>query len=495
MELKLDATPWTTAEGDWLIVGVTEGLDQDRHWGLLDSALQGQLTRLREARDLTGKSGETLVIHDVPGLAAQRLLVVGLGPAEKVNGRGVTKSLMTALRMVTTRDKQRVTLAVPTNPEGGIPGEYVSLAAQAAIVAGMGQDLYKAERGRFAPAGVHLLVNDGDDVAVLKGAAEEGKRIGEAINLARELVNQPPNVVYPASFAKRAEGLAKENGVKCRVLDLAALKQERMGSMLAVAQGSAEDPRLVVLEYDGVKEGPILGICGKGVTFDSGGLSLKSNDNMMTMKCDMAGAATTLAAVLAMAQLKLPVRVRGLMGLVENMPSGTSFKLGDILTSRSGITIENLNTDAEGRLVLADVLNYALDLGVDYLVDLATLTGAVVVALGEDVTGAFTNNQEWCAKVVTAADQSGEDVWQLPMYDFYAELLKSDVADVKNVGGRWGGAITAAKFLEKFVGGKPWVHLDIAGPAFASSSKPSREGGATGCLVRTLVELGRGMGG
>jgi len=494
MELKLDTTPWTTAEGDWLIVGVTEDLEQDRHWGLLDSALQGQLTRLRESRDLTGKAGETLTIHDVPGLAAQRLLLVGLGPKATVNERGVSKALMTSLRMVTTRDKQRVAVGVPTNLEGKITPEIVSHAAQCGVVAGMGQDLYKGERCRFPLTGLQLLVNGEDDIPSLQQAATEGKLIGEAINLARELVNQPPNVVYPASFAERAERLAKENGVKCNVLDLAALKKERMGSMLAVAQGSAQDPRLVVLEYDGVKEGPILGICGKGVTFDSGGLSLKSNENMLTMKCDMAGAATTLAAVLAMAQLKLPVRVRGLMGLVENMPSGTSFKLGDILTSRSGITIENLNTDAEGRLVLADVLNYALDLGVDYLVDLATLTGAVVVALGEDVTGAFTNNQEWCAKVVTAADKSGEDIWQLPMFEFYSELLKSDVADVKNVGGRWGGAITAAKFLEKFVGGKPWVHLDIAGPAFASSAKPYREGGATGCLVRTLVELGRGVG-
>jgi len=491
MELKLDATPWTAAEGDWLIVGLTEGLDQDRHWGLLDTALQGKLTRLREAKDLTGKAGETLVIHDATGLAARRLMLVGLGAADKITGRSVTKALMTALRQVTTRDKQRVSLAVPTNSSGKIPADFVTIAAQSALLAGMGQDLYKAERGRFPLVSLHLLVNAEDDVPACKAAADEGSTIGAAINLARELVNQPPNVVYPASFAERAEKLARENGLKCTVLDLPALQKEKMGSMLAVAQGSANDPRLVVLEYDGAPSGPILGICGKGVTFDSGGLSLKSNDNMLTMKCDMAGAATTLGAVLAIAQLKLPVRVRGLMGLVENMPSGTSFKLGDILTSRSGITIENLNTDAEGRLVLADVLNYALDLGVDCLVDLATLTGAVVVALGEDVTGVFTNNQDWCGKLTAAAERSSEDVWQLPMFDMYSELLKSDIADVKNVGGRWGGAITAAKFLEKFVGGKPWVHLDIAGPAFASANKPYREGGATGCMVRTLVELAR----
>jgi leucyl aminopeptidase len=210
---------------------------------------------------------------------------------------------------------------------------------------------------------------------------------------------------------------------------------------------------------------------------------------MLTMKCDMAGAATVLGAMSAIARLKLPVNVTGYMGLVENMVSGRSYKLGDVLKARNGVTIEVHNTDAEGRLVLADVLSYAADRGADRIIDLATLTGACMVALGEDVAGAFTNDQPWCDRVLAAARRCGEDVWQLPMFDLYSELLKSDVADCKNVGGRWGGAITAAKFLEKFVAGKPWVHLDIAGPAFASSNKPHREGGATGAMVRTLVEV------
>jgi leucyl aminopeptidase len=210
---------------------------------------------------------------------------------------------------------------------------------------------------------------------------------------------------------------------------------------------------------------------------------------MATMKCDMAGAATVLGAMNAIARLKLPVNVRAFMGLVENMISGASYKLGDILTARNGVTIEVLNTDAEGRLVLADVLSYAVDSGVDRIIDLATLTGACVVALGEDVTGAFTNNQDWCDRVVKAARSSGELIWQMPMYDLYADLIKSDVGDIKNVGGRWGGAITAAKFLEKFVAQKPWVHLDIAGPSFAAANKPEREGGATGVMLRTLVAV------
>jgi len=210
---------------------------------------------------------------------------------------------------------------------------------------------------------------------------------------------------------------------------------------------------------------------------------------MLTMKCDKAGAATVVGAMAAAARLRLPIRLWGLIGLVENMPSGSSYKLGDVLRARNGVTIEIQNTDAEGRLVLADVLSYACDLGADRLVDLATLTGSCVVALGEEVAGAFSNHQEFCGELLAAARRAGEEVWAMPMFPLYDELIKSDVADIRNIGGKWGGAITAAKFLERFVSGKPWVHLDIAGPAFASSNKPHREGGGTGCMVRTLIEL------
>ena len=267
-----------------------------------------------------------------------------------------------------------------------------------------------------------------------------------------------------------------------------------MGSLMAVAQGSVRPPRVVVLKHNGGGDGaPALAIVGKGVTFDSGGLSLKSNEGMKTMKCDMAGAATMLGAMTAIAKLGLPVNVIGLAGLVENMPDGNSFKLGDVLTARNGKTIEVLNTDAEGRLVLADVLAYAVDLGAERLIDLATLTGACVVALGEEVTGTFSNCDDWSQAVGSAAKQAGELAWPMPMDDLFGDLIKSDVADIKNVGPRWGGAITAAKFLENFVDSTPWVHLDIAGPSFASNNKPHREGGGTGCMVRTLVAAAEGL--
>lgn len=493
MKLQIETTPWTAAKGDWLIVGVPEGTEFAGPLAELDAALGGQLVRLREKQDLTGKPAELLALRDVPGIAAERLLLVGLGPADKLTDAVLHKAMLTAARHISTKDKQRVVVAVPAAGET-IPPGWVSLIAAAMQVGAVGQDLYRAEKQRFAFDALTLLIGSGESRAAqskLRAAADEGNILGEAVNLARELVNQPPSTIFPVSLAELATNLAKEHGLVCEVLDESGLEREKMNALMAVAQGSEQPPRLVILEHKGSKDGPVLGLCGKGVTFDSGGLSIKNTEGMLTMKCDMAGAATVLATMLAIARLKLPVHVIGLMGCVENMPSGSAFKLGDVLKARNGVTIEVHNTDAEGRLVLADVLSYAVDRGADYLIDLATLTGACVVALGEEVVGAFTNNQEWCDRVLKAAERAGEDVWQLPMHDHFAELIKSDVADIKNVGGRWGGAITAAKFLERFVGDKPWVHLDIAGPAFASGPKPHREGGGTGCMVRSLMELVR----
>jgi leucyl aminopeptidase len=270
-----------------------------------------------------------------------------------------------------------------------------------------------------------------------------------------------------------------------------------MEALLAVAAGSDRAPRMVVLEHrprgDALPQADAnptrLALVGKGVTFDSGGLSLKTASGMETMKCDMSGAAAVLGAMQAIAELNLPVHVVGLMGLVENLPSGKAMKVGDVLRARNGVTIEVLNTDAEGRLVLADVLSYAVDQRVTHIVDLATLTGACVVALGNDVTGLMANNQPWADQVLAAAAAAGELAWQLPLFEDYAEQIRGNVGDVKNTGGRPGGAITAAKFLERFVAEVPWVHLDIAGPAFAEKENRWRDGGGTGCMVPTLVRL------
>jgi leucyl aminopeptidase len=494
MNLRLNATPWNAVTADWFIIGLPESFDLAGPVAALNDSLGGQLGRLREARDFTGKLAETLTIPAPGGISAKRLLLVGLGPAEKFGEPQWHKAVVTAARAASAKKTERIAVAIPTLGSFTLT-RRVHVATTAIHIGCVGQDLYRAEKKRFPFEHVDLLLEPGYDAAALTAAADVGTIIGESVNLARELVNLPAKVIFPASFADRAAQLAGQYQLHCEVLDQGALEQEKMGSLLAVAAGSNQPPRLVFLEHNAAPAGaPVLALVGKGVTFDSGGLSIKSNENMLTMKCDMAGAATVLAVMIAVARLKLPVHVIGLMGLVENMTGGSAMKLGDVLTARSGVTIEVQNTDAEGRLVLADVLDYALSRGAEQLVDLATLTGACVVALGEDVTGAMTNNQEWCDRVLNAARVAGEDIWQLPMFGLYDELIKSDVADIKNVGGRWGGAITAAKFLEKFIKDKPWVHLDIAGPAFASSDKPYREGGGTGCMVRTLVELVRGIG-
>lgn len=491
MPCQVVAESWSQTVADWLIVGVLETATWDGALAALDHALQGQLTRLQELGDLTGKAGESVVVRSPVGIAAKRLLLIGLGKPEAVTTASLNRAYSIAGRQITSKPQQTVAVGLPAIPQPD-PGETARLITTALLVAGQGQDLYRTEKLRFPLADIRILAGQAGEVAAISAAVNTGEILGHALNLARELVNEPADVIYPETFAVRAQQVAAECGITCRVLDEKQLEAERMGSLLAVAKGSDRPARVVVLEYNKAPAGaPVLTFVGKGVTFDSGGLSLKPTDGMLTMKCDMAGAATVLAAVSAIAQLKLPVHVRGYMGLVENMTGGKAMKLGDVLTSRAGVTIEVLNTDAEGRLVLADVLDYAVSEGADYLIDLATLTGACVVALGEEVVGAFTNEQNWCNQLLQAASATGEDVWQLPMYDHYNELIKGDIGDIKNTGGRWGGAITAAKFLERFVAGKPWVHLDIAGPAYAAANKPHREAGGTGVMVRTLIELAR----
>ena len=495
MEIRQLTVPLVEVAADWLVVPVVEPVEISGQVAALDAALSGALSRLMELGDLTGKFASTVALRGVTGVAASRLLLLGLGKPDELTVGRLDRALMTAARMISDKENVRAAFAVPDAAVGGItPAQFASATATSALTGSLGQDLFRTERNRFpfASASIVSSTTTSDGLAV---AVERGRILGEAVNLARDLVNRPPQEITPIGFANRAVAVAVEFGLTCEVFDQSRLEHERMRSLLAVSQGSTEPPRMVIVEHrGGAPDAPTLALVGKGVTFDSGGLSLKPTDGMLTMKCDMAGAATVLGAMTAIARLKLPVNVVGYMGLVENMPSGSAFKLGDILTARNGVTIEVLNTDAEGRLVLADVLSYAVDAGADRIIDLATLTGAVVVALGEDVAGAFANDQPWCDAVLAAAKTCGEDLWQMPMWDLYDELIKGDVGDIKNTGGRWGGSISAAKFLQRFVSGKPWVHLDIAGPAFASSNKPHREGGGTGCFVKTLVEVARAFG-
>jgi leucyl aminopeptidase len=448
----------------------------------LDKAASSALARLVEAKEITGKAGELTAILAPAGISATQVILVGLGEKEKLERGGAFRAAAGAAKQIAGKERKRV--AFYLDDDWGL--ELSEAALCGAIVGCQGQDLYRAEKKLFPFEELHWAGSDEETLAA-------GETLANGVSLTRRLVNEPASVIYPESFADTAVDVAKETGLAIEVWDEQKLEAERCGSLLGVARGSDRPPRLVILKHNGGSEGdPPLALVGKGVTFDSGGLSLKPTDGMKTMKCDMAGAATVLGAMQTIAKLQLPVNVIGLMGLVENMVSGDSYKLGDVLTARNGKTIEVLNTDAEGRLVLADVLDVAVERGAAKIIDLATLTGACVVALGLDVAGLMTNDQNWCDEVADAAKACGEQAWQLPMFKEYGKQIESKVADIKNVGeGRWGGAMTAAKLLEEFVQEKPWVHIDIAGPAFLDGPKPWLDAGGSGAFVRTLVEVAR----
>lgn len=476
---------------DWLVIGLAESAPLSTAVAQLDQTLNGLISRLIESEDFTGKLASTSSLLGITEIKVPRILLVGLGPDAEVSLASLEKAIMTAARTISAKQNTTAAVLIPELENKSLSTEQLACVVTSAMnVGSVGQDLYRKESARFPFQELLIVGSDAVTPSVGQQAVERGRILGDSINLAREMVNRHAGDIFPVSFADRVVEVAKAYGLDSEILDEKQLKQEKMGSMLAVAQGSDQPPRLAILKHQGADpSAPTLALVGKGVTFDSGGLSLKPSDGMKTMKCDMGGAAAVLGAMTAIARLKLPVNVIGYMGLVENMINGSSYKLGDVLTARNGKTIEVLNTDAEGRLVLADVLALAADRGATNMIDLATLTGACVVALGEEVTGVFSNNADWSQTVQDAAKNSGEDVWEMPMLPQFGEQLKSDVADLKNIGTRWGGAITAAKFLENFVNETPWVHLDIAGPAFAASNLPHREGGGTGCMVKTLVEV------
>ncbi len=494
MEITAQFAPLAEINADWLILGAWEGEAFSGAAAGLDSRLDRSLSRLVETGDISGKAKEITTLLNCKGIAAARVLVVGLGKRDRVERAELPAVAAAAARALSTKAYHRLALALPENVPGLSP-EYVAYALGIGLIQGCeSAGLRKSKADRFLPREFVLAAPPDAPAKLIQQGAERAAIEGRGVSLARELVNTPPCDLTPETFAVRAQEVARAAGVECLVLDERSLEGERMGALLAVARGSDLPPRLVVLRYRG-GTGKTLGLVGKGVTFDSGGLSLKTNDQMVDMKCDMAGAAAVLGAVQAIAGLRLSVNVLGIMALVENLPSGKAMKLGDVLHARNGKTIEVLNTDAEGRLILADALAYAVDQKADHLVDLATLTGACVVALGTEVAGVMSNNDPWRDRVLKAAEQTGERAWPLPMFPLYGEMIKSEVADIKNTGGvRWAGAISAAKFLEEFVGTTPWAHLDIAGPAWAEKENATRAAGGTGCFVRTLVELARMYG-
>ncbi|MFN3704779.1 MAG: leucyl aminopeptidase [Thermoflexales bacterium] len=464
-------------------------------------AAQGPLGQRIQLGDFTGKLNEVTIIYTAGALPAARVIVVGLGKAEEFTLDRARQASATAIR--TARDLGCRTVATIAHG-GGIGGFAMREAAQATVEGALlgsytFQEQKTSANNRHRLESCILVEYDARKVAEAEAGAREGEIVARAVNAARTLVNRPPNLLTPAAFAEEARDMAQRVGLSCTVLEEADLAAHQMGGLLAVGKGSVNPPRFVVLEHApaGAAEARPLVFVGKGVTFDTGGISIKPADNMPSMKADMSGAAAVFGAMQAIAQLGLTQRVVGLIPLVENMPDGRAFRPGDVITMMSGTTVEVISTDAEGRLILADALHFAKRYRPRAVVDVATLTGACVVALGEEVAaGLFANDEAWAACVQRAAEASGERVWRLPLYEDYGDKIRSDYADLKNSGGRNSGVGTSAYFLYHFVRGAdsyPWAHLDIAGMMYSSETKGYHVKGARGFGVRLLVALAQGV--
>jgi leucyl aminopeptidase len=455
---------------------------------LLPQETRQALQEIQEGGELSGKTFECTLVHRPAGLSARRLLVIGAGKKEKFGETELRRLAGAAVRYLRARSVKELTWALGPDPEEG----SVQAVVEGAIAADYDADRYRSERNADKRVDVFQLATGGSKVSAAgRQAAERGRIIAEAQNFARDLVNEPSNTMTPSILAARAREMASRFGLSCEIFGPENIRELKMGAFWAVAQGSDEPPQLIVIGYDppGAPPEPVVGLIGKGITFDTGGISIKPAESMHEMKTDMAGGATMLGVMQAIAQLKPRVRVRAVIPATENMPSGKAYKPGDVITAMSGKTIEVLNTDAEGRLVLADALTYAKQIGCTILIDAATLTGAVMIALGSITTGVFGWNQEWVERVLASARACGERMWQLPVDEEYRDLYKSLIADIANTGGRYGGAITGAMFVGEFAGETPWVHLDIAGTRWSNEEKPYLGKGPTGAGLRTLIHL------
>ncbi|OYT70089.1 MAG: leucyl aminopeptidase [Chloracidobacterium sp. CP2_5A] len=455
-----------------------------------DEALPGLLSSAL-GEEMRGKAGETATLYVTGGMEAKRLLLIGAGAAADFDIRALRRLSAQAARIVAK--KGLTTLGIV--PRGDFnPLEAAATVADGALTGVYDPALYrKPKEDAKAIESVTLCVAPTDEEATRRGV-QRGAALAEAINFARTLAQEPSNKLTPVEMARRAQAMAEREGLTCEVFGRDQMAAMGMGALLAVGQGSAQEPQLIRLSYRPAGSGGggdlRIAFVGKGITFDTGGICIKPRDAMWEMKYDMAGGAAVIGAMQAIARLKPPVAVDGYVAAAENMPSATSYKPGDVLHSYDGKTIEVIDTDAEGRLALCDALAYARkDGGATHLVDLATLTGAVMVALGQERAGLMGTDAAFIERVKQAAAAAGEKVWQLPLDEEYGELMKSDIADIKNLGNRYAGSITAAWFLREFAGDTPWAHLDIAGVAWLDGDKPDMAKGPTGFGVRTIVQL------
>jgi len=494
MEIKVIVGDIAHIEADAIVVNLFEGVPQPSGaTAAVDKALDGAISSLISRGEIKGKFGEVNIVHTFGKslqVGAGIVAIAGLGKSQDFNTdkiRGVAGEFCRALRKLNCH---KIATILHGAGIGGIEPEVSAQAiAEGALLGLYSFNKYKKPEYEDVEE-MLIVVREAGKIPILEPAIRKGSVAAEATNLARDMINEPANYMTPRQMAEAAEEIANKYNLEFQVFDSEDMETMGMGALLGVAKGSSQPPKLITLSYKGDKRSEkALGFLGKGITFDSGGISIKPSEGMAEMKDDMAGAAAVMTALVAIARLKPQINATAIIPTTENLPSGTALKPGDILKAMNGKTIEVINTDAEGRLILADALIYAQRLGLSPLIDLATLTGACCVALGTLYGGLFSNDQDLVDKVLKAAERTGERMWQMPMPEEYKQQLKSEIADVKNIGDKYGGAITAALFLAEFVDNTPWVHIDIAGPANSNKESGYMVKGATGIGVRTLIEL------
>src|SRR5437588_9404739 len=497
--MEIQTSSGRFAEADVWALAVAVFKDEKADEGFLkdlDAAAGGLVRAVLESEELKGKEGETAYLHlsaSGGGIKAKRLLLVGVGERADYRAAQVSQFAGAAVRALRSRSVKTVGL-VP-RLEGADAALVASASVEGAVMGLFEPDKYRTIEKEERAVERLVVVVEGADGGALRRGAERGRIVGESANFTRDLANEPGAYMTPTIMAERAQGLANEFGLEIDVLDQPRIEQEGMGAFLSVARGSDQPPKMMVLKYMPDGKGPVedgedyLALVGKGITFDTGGISIKPSENMELMNYDMTGGATVLGVMRAVAQLKPPIPVLGVVPATENMPSGKATKPGDVVRAMTGKTIEVINTDAEGRLILADAVAYAKKLGATRVIDMATLTGAVSIALGDVNTGILGTDQELIDEVIESGREVGEKFWQLPLDKEYTKQIKSDIADIKNVGGRKAGTITAAAFIKEFADGISWAHLDIAGTAWGDEAKPFRAKGPTGVAVRTLLNF------
>jgi len=491
MDVRGNSQTINKVDADALAVAVFKGEKADDGvLKTLDKATDSIISSVIKSEEFSAKEGETAYFHLIDSsLKARRLLLIGCGERGDYKARQVAQMAGTAARFL--RSKNAKTIAIV--PRGEDDVEKVAQWTISGAVMGLFEpDKYRTKDKEQRQVDRFEVVIEGADKKALERGAGRGRIIGESANFTRDMANEPGGYMTPTAMAERAKKMAREVGLSIDVLDQKQIEKLGMGSFLGVSRGSDEPPKLIVLKYTPpkkVKSDGLLALVGKGITFDSGGISLKPGENMELMKYDMTGAATVIGTMRAIAQLKPSVPVLGVAPCCENLPSGKATKPGDVLRAMTGKTIEVINTDAEGRLILADAIAYAKKLGATQIIDMATLTGAVSIALGDVHTAILGTDQHLIDSFIDAGKAVGENFWQLPLDKEYTNQIKSDIADIKNVGGKKAGTITATAFLKEFADGVSWAHLDIAGTAWGDPATPYRSKGPTGVAVRTLVEF------